>query len=143
MVRPTKLKETHMPLDATDQTNSDGTSAKASASKPATLQINRAPGAGEDPRASKRGGKPDQGKSKPASKSGRQKTTKSDVVLKLLRTRRGATIAAMMEATGWQAHSLRGFLSGTVKKKLGFAIESETSNDGTRRYRIAGQTKVG
>lgn len=75
--------------------------------------------------------------------AGKPKATKSDAVLKLLRGSKGTTIVAMMEATGWQAHSVRGFLSGTVKKKLGFTVESETGKDGGRRYRIVEQTQAG
>jgi hypothetical protein len=62
--------------------------------------------------------------------------TKADLILKKLKSAKGATIEAMMEATGWQAHSVRGFLSGTVKKKLGLIVVSETGKDGIRRYRI-------
>lgn len=62
--------------------------------------------------------------------------TKTDLILIKLKSAKGATIEAMMEATGWQAHSVRGFLSGTVKKKLGLAVTSETGKDGLRRYRI-------
>ena len=42
----------------------------------------------------------------------------------------------MMEATDWQQHSVRGFLAGTVKKKLGFTIISSKSEGELRRYRI-------
>ena len=41
-----------------------------------------------------------------------------------------------MEATGWQAHSVRGFLSAVVKKKLALNLVSETGKDGVRHYRI-------
>jgi hypothetical protein len=43
----------------------------------------------------------------------------------------------LMEVTGWQAHSVRGFLSADVKKKLGLALVNEIGKDGLRRYRVA------
>lgn len=61
--------------------------------------------------------------------------TKSDAVVALLSRSRGATIDEMMKATGWQAHSVRGFVAGTVKKKLGRSVTSEVSAKG-RVYRI-------
>jgi hypothetical protein len=57
-------------------------------------------------------------------------------VLTLLSQPNGASIAEMMQATDWQQHSVRGFLAGTVKKKLGFSLKSVKPNDGVRRYRI-------
>jgi hypothetical protein len=48
----------------------------------------------------------------------------------------GASIPDLMEATGWQAHSVRGALAGTIKKKLGRHVHSETTDRG-RVYRIA------
>ncbi len=53
-----------------------------------------------------------------------------------LRAPEGATLEALMAATGWQAHSVRGAISGALKKKLGLAITSDKT-DGVRRYRIA------
>lgn len=69
------------------------------------------------------------------------RVTKHDRVLELLSQRSGTTIPEMMEATGWQQHSVRGFLAGTVKKKLGFTLTSEKSEGELRRYRI--ETKRG
>jgi len=63
--------------------------------------------------------------------------TKHDRVLGLLRARNGTTIAAISEATGWQPHSVRGFLAGVVKKKLGLRLQSEKTKSG-RIYRIVG-----
>jgi hypothetical protein len=65
------------------------------------------------------------------------KGNKTELVLKKLRSTKGTTIAAVMEATGWQAHSVRGFLSAVVRKKLGLTLVSEISKDGVRRYRVA------
>jgi hypothetical protein len=63
--------------------------------------------------------------------------TKGDAVVALLRKPTGATINDMTGATGWQPHSVRGFLSGALKKKQGLTIKSEKGEDGQRRYRIA------
>ena len=62
--------------------------------------------------------------------------SKQDKVLKLLRRKDGATLVDICSQTGWQAHSARGFLSGTVRKKLGLTLLSEKGDDGTRRYRL-------
>jgi Protein of unknown function (DUF3489) len=64
------------------------------------------------------------------------RVTKQERVLTLLSQPEGASIDEMMQATDWQQHSVRGFLAGTVKKKLGFPLTSSKPNDGARRYRI-------
>ena len=71
-----------------------------------------------------------------ASRSSRG-TTKHDRVLGLLRAKDGASIAAISKTTGWQPHSVRGFLAGVVKKKLGLLLGSEKTKFG-RLYRIVG-----
>jgi hypothetical protein len=58
-------------------------------------------------------------------------------VLGLLSRPSGATVASIMQCTGWQPHSVRGFLAGVVRKKLGLKLLSEKT-DGPRVYRIAG-----
>lgn len=63
--------------------------------------------------------------------------SKGAVIVKRLSTGAGASIAELTEASGWQAHSVRGFLSGTLKKKHGLEIVAEKDGDGVRRYRIA------
>jgi hypothetical protein len=61
--------------------------------------------------------------------------SKQDTLLMLLRRPHGASIAELAKATGWQDHSVRGALSGLIKKKLGHKVES-APKDGVRRYRI-------
>ena len=61
--------------------------------------------------------------------------TKHARILAMLRSPAGATIAAIMTATEWQQHSVRGFLAGVVRKKLGLNLVSEQTDKG-RVYRI-------
>ncbi len=63
-------------------------------------------------------------------------TSKQQRCLDLLARRDGATLTELVAATDWQAHSVRGFLSGTIKKKLGLSVTSTRDADGARRYRI-------
>ena len=81
-------------------------------------------------------------KSKPRSrpapstpKTSTRPDTKQARILAMLRTPAGATIAAITTATEWQQHSVRGFLAGVVRKKLGLNLVSELMDKG-RVYRI-------
>ena len=59
-------------------------------------------------------------------------------MLELLKRPGGATLKGIMAATGWQAHSVRGFISGTLGKKLGLAVESAKGENGERTYSLKG-----
>ena len=62
-------------------------------------------------------------------------TGKISTLLALMRRPRGASIADLMKAAGWQAHSVRGAISGAIKKKLGLSVVSERV-EGVRLYRV-------
>src|ERR1035437_4610126 len=63
--------------------------------------------------------------------------SKTAKVLAMLRRTEGATLQQIMSVTGWQAHSVRGFVSGTLGKKLHLTVVSVKGEDGQRRYSVA------
>ncbi|KIL98266.1 MAG: DUF3489 domain-containing protein [Magnetospirillum sp.] len=72
---------------------------------------------------------------KPARKP--REGTKQEALISMLKRPEGASIAEIMEATAWQAHSIRGFIAGALKKKLGLNVTSEKIETRGRVYRIA------
>lgn len=72
----------------------------------------------------------------PPNTKGGAHQTKQEKVLALLNRHGGATLIDLIEATDWQQHSVRGFLAGTVKKKLGLTLTSSKEDGDLRRYRI-------
>jgi hypothetical protein len=73
---------------------------------------------------------------KALAKPGNGSSSKQEAVLSMLRRAKGTTVAAIVEATGWQPHSVRGFFAGVVKKKLKLKLDSEKVGK-KRIYRIA------
>jgi len=63
-------------------------------------------------------------------------TTKGAIILELLRRKQGATLADLTKATRWKPHSVRGFLSAQIGKKLGLKLESTKREDGQRLYQV-------
>ena len=72
----------------------------------------------------------------PTAAKGPREGSKTETILGLLRQKGGSTLRALMEATAWQAHSVRGFISAVVTKKMGLAVESTRSGDGERTYSV-------
>ena len=65
------------------------------------------------------------------------KTSKQQQVIDLLSSQQGATLTELCKATGWQAHSVHGLMSGVLRKKLGLAIShAKDETSGKRIYRI-------
>jgi uncharacterized protein DUF3489 len=62
--------------------------------------------------------------------------TKTNKILDLLKRTGGVSLKELVKATGWQPHSVRGFLSGTIGKKMGTPVESFKSIEGDRSYRL-------
>ena len=63
--------------------------------------------------------------------------SKKEIVLALIRRPKGATLAEIMTATGWQKHSVRGFICGALGKKMGLVVESFKNGLDERAYRLA------
>ena len=66
----------------------------------------------------------------------RRKKSKTELCVALLTRPKGASLAELQKALGWQAHSVRGFLSGTIKKRPGIDLQSDAVEGRARRYRI-------
>ena len=96
------------------------------------------------PKKGKSGKKATAAKKTPKAPKGAKKAagardgSKAATILDLLKRPGGATAKELQKATGWQPHSVRGFLSGTIGKKLGLAVESVKGEDGERTYSVKG-----
>jgi hypothetical protein len=104
--------------------------------EPATATQETAPAA---PRAAK--GAPKKAKATKAAKTKAgarvpREFSKKAIVLELLRRKEGATLAEIAKATDWLNHSIRGFISGTITKKMGLTVESTKNEQGERHYRV-------
>jgi nucleoid-associated protein YgaU len=111
---------------------------------PAPKRANKAKPAPKQPKNAKNAAK-----AKPAKAAKGKRATGSDKavpardgskkaeVLGLLQRKGGATLAQIMKATGWQAHSVRGFISGALGKKMGLTVDSVRREDGERVYSIS------
>jgi hypothetical protein len=116
----------------------------------------QAPAAGEKPKANKKARVAPRGahvapkkgkagkKASPAKKApkgakkaiGARDGSKTAKVLELLKRPGGVTAKELMKATGWQPHSVRGFLSGTIGKKMELTVTSTKGEDGERTYSV-------
>ena len=120
----------------TEETGTATATAQPKASKKGRVAARSAHAA---PKKSKAGKKASPAKKAPKGgkkAGGARDGSKAAKILDLLKRPEGATLAAIMKATSWQAHSVRGFLSGTIRKKLGLAVTSTKAEDGERTYSV-------
>ena len=72
-----------------------------------------------------------------AKPKGVRSDSKTAKVVDLLKRANGVTLEELVDATGWKANSVRGFISGTIGKKMGLKVESQKRADGERAYSLA------
>ena len=125
--------------DAPDNRATAGRDEVATANTPAETKSSERPGRAKRS-SSKRAAAPT-AKATKASSGRPSPDTKQDRVVALLQQPGGAALDVLVNATGWQKHSVRGFLAGTVRKKLKLALISEKV-DGIRTYRIGASRAV-
>jgi len=112
------------------QVTQDPPSKRPGGGQPRARVANRKPQPGSKAGAAKPGEKGKIAAPRPGSKKAK--------VLALLQRPQGATLSELMKATGWQSHSIRGFLSGTITQKMGLNLKSTKREDGARVYSVRG-----
>lgn len=123
-------------ITSTEETAPPAAAEKTKAGKKASVGQKRAHVAHPKGKVAKKAKAPKKA-TKAAKKAGAARDgSKAAAVLDLLKRPDGATLAELIKATGWQAHSVRGFLSGTVGKKLGLTVVSTKVEDGERTYSV-------
>jgi hypothetical protein len=128
-------------MTTTEETgNADATTASElpKARKKARAGAHRAPVAPKKAKSGKKATAAKKAPKGPKKAAGARDGSKTAKVLDLLKRSGGATAKELMKATGWQPHSVRGFLSGTIRKKMGLTVVSTKGEDGERSYSIKG-----
>ena len=113
-------------------------SAKAKSAKKPTKAKKGADTAPQAPAVAPKKAKAGKRASKSEKPAQARQGSKTAQILDLLKRPGGATLKGIVAATGWQAHSVRGFISGTLGKKLGLAVESVKGENGERTYSLKG-----
>jgi len=116
----------------TAERGAHGASAKGTSKKAATGKKG-APKAQKTAKGGKKAANPRRAKEVAAPRP----ESKGAKVLALIRRPKGATLAELAKLTGWQNHSIRGYLSGTIGKRMGLTVESIRREDGERVYSIS------
>ena len=123
-------------IEETETAQAETTSKQPKATKKASVRAQRAHVALKKAKSAKKA-IPAKKASKSAEKAtGARDSSKTATILEMLKRPDGATAKELLKATGWQPHSLRGFLSGTISKKLGLTVVSTKNGYGERAYSV-------
>ena len=120
----------------TSNTEETGAAAQPKTGKKAPGSRHRADSAPAKPKSGKKAKAAKKAPKSQKKAEGARDGSKAAQVLELLKRPGGASLKELMKATDWQAHSVRGFLSGTLRKKLGLTVESSKVEDGERTYSV-------
>ena len=112
------------------------TAPKTKASKKATAGARRANVAPAKGKAGKKAAPAKKAPKSAKKATGARDGSKTATILEMLKRPEGATAKELLKATGWQPHSLRGFISGTLGKKMGLTVISTKGEDGERSYSV-------
>ena len=123
-------------IEETGAAQATATGKEPKATKKARVGQKRAHVAPAKPKAAKKAKAPKKAAKAAKKADGARDGSKAAKILDLLKRPDGVTLAELMKATSWQAHSVRGFLSGTVGKKLGLVVASTKGEDGERTYSV-------
>ena len=97
---------------------------------------NLEPGMGKQPQFASKTLPPAEQPDAPVEQSEEKRESKTAQIMALLRAQGGVSLEHLVRATGWQKHSIRGFLSGTIRRKMGLNLVSAKDASGARVYRI-------
>ena len=121
--------------EETESTQAEASSQEPKAAKKARSAKRGAHVAPAKANPAKKGPKVEKKAEKPAAA---RQGSKTEQVLDLMKRPDGVTLKELMKATDWQAHRVRGFISGTLSKKMGLIVESAKGENGERTYSIKG-----
>jgi hypothetical protein len=137
VITANKGEHTMTPIaEETGTAQATATGEQPKPTKKARVAARRAHAAPKKSKAGKKASPPKKAPKGGKKAGGARDGSKAAKILDLLKRPEGATLAAIMKATSWQAHSVRGFLSGTIGKKMGLKVASTKTEDGERTYSI-------
>jgi Protein of unknown function (DUF3489) len=118
------------------ETAQEATSPPPKGTKKAHVRAQRAHVAPNKAKSGKKATPPKKAPKGAKKATGAREGSKTAMILELLKRPGGATAKELLKATGWQPHSLRGFISGTLGKKMGLTVVSTKGEDGERSYSV-------